>query len=144
MIFCSCLSLSLKTLRCFSACGMPPVTSHHIWLQHQACNAHKTKAVYDNKLSHMPCSGQACFAGSAASSKLSRCQDCLLSVPQANTQSSHRREPIAYQSLCVDHACTTSKAPTFSTAYHVLTKPDTEFCFSTWPHPTSISGSVTR
>jgi len=146
VIFCSCLSLSLKTLmsRCCFACDMPPACSHHIWLQHQACNARKTKAVYDSKLSHMPCSGQACFAGTAASSKLSRCQDCLLSVPQANTQSSHHRQPIAYQSLCVDHACTTSKALAFSTAYLVLTKPDAEFCYSTLPHPSSISGSVTR
>ncbi len=107
---------------CFPACDMPPACSHHIWLQHQACNAYKTKAVYDSKLSRVPCSGQACFAGTAASSKLSRCQDCLLSVPQANTQSSHHRQPIAYQSLCVDHACTTSKAFAFSNAYHVLTQ----------------------
>jgi len=115
---------------------MPPAWSHHIWLQRQACNAHEIKAVYDSKLSDMPCSGQACLAGTAASSKLSRCQNCLLSVPQANTQISHHRQPIAYQSLCVNHAGTTSKALAFSTADLVLTMPDTEFCHSTLPHPT--------
>jgi len=31
------------------------------------------------------CSGQACFAGRAASSKLTTRQDCLFFVPQANT-----------------------------------------------------------
>ena len=106
--------------RCCSACDMPPAFFHQSWLQHQACNAHKTKAVYDSKLSHMPCSGQACFAGTASSSKLPRCQDCLLSVPQANTQSSHYHQPVAHQSLCINHACTTSKALAFSTACHVF------------------------
>ena len=146
MIFCSCLSLSLKTpiSQCCSARDMPPACSHHIWLQHQACNAHKTKAVYDSKLTHIPCSGQACFAGTAASSKLSRCQDCLLSVPQASTQSSHHRQPIAYQSLCVNHACPTSKSLAFSTACLVFTKPDAEFCYLISPHSTSILGSMTR